>query len=197
MGDKRQLRIGTGGIVLGAVVVLAALGVTAAISFTAGSDSGTADAVRHFESRVFPSPSPTSAAETTSMQPFHTNHIFSANPYEAVRFVYHNIAQGFVDDACGRFSEDVQDKFAQDVGQMDCRAAVEALHEQVTSQNDYAESLPSYVSGPAPASVVTIDSCTFDIEGGPALGFFQVAQVDKGQWLITGHSPGPEKCLPH
>lgn len=196
MGDKRQLRNGTGGIVVGAVVVLAALSITAAVSFTAGNDSGTADAVRHFESRVFPSPSPTSAAQTTPVQPFHTKHIFSVNPNEAVRSVYQNIAQGSVDDACGRFREDVQDKFAQDVGQADCRAAVEALHEQVTSLNDYAESLPSYVSGPAPAGVVTIDSCMFDVEGGPALGVFQLTQVDKGQWLITGHSPGPEKCLP-
>ncbi|WP_406640503.1 hypothetical protein [Amycolatopsis sp. WGS_07] len=82
---------------------------------------------------------------------YHTNHIFSTNPNEAVRFVYHNIAQGRVDDACGRFREDVQDKFAKDTtGQPDCKVAVEKLHAQVKNVNDYAESLPSYVSGPTP-----------------------------------------------
>ncbi|WP_409183512.1 hypothetical protein F9C11_03675 [Amycolatopsis sp. VS8301801F10] len=128
---------------------------------------------------------------------YHTNHIFSTNPNEAVRFVYHNIAQGRVDDACGRFREDIQDKFAKDTtGQPDCKVAVEKLHAQVKNVNDYAESLPSYVSGPTPPPVVKIDSCSFTVSGGPALGVFEVTKVDKGQWLITGHSSGPEKCPP-
>ncbi|WP_406640501.1 hypothetical protein [Amycolatopsis sp. WGS_07] len=41
---------------------------------------------------------------------------------------------------------------------------------------------------------MTIDSCTFKVSGGPALGVFQVTKVDKGQWLITGHTTGPDKC---
>ncbi|MGW4397512.1 hypothetical protein ACWEHA_19695 [Amycolatopsis nivea] len=128
---------------------------------------------------------------------YHTNHIFSTNPNEAVRFVYHNIAQGRVADACGRFREDIQDKFAKDTtGQPDCKVAVEKLHAQVKNVNDYAESLPSYVSGPTPPPVVKIDSCSFSVSGGPALGVFEVTKVDKGQWLITGHSSGPEKCPP-
>ncbi|PKV92150.1 hypothetical protein ATK30_2941 [Amycolatopsis echigonensis] len=147
--------------------------------------------------QIFPSNEGKSSAQIAAEGggTYHTNHIFSTNPNEAVRFVYHNIAQGRVDDACGRFREDIQDKFAKDTtGQPDCKVAVEKLHAQVKNMNDYAESLPSYVSGPTPPPVVTIDSCTFSVQGGPALGVFQVTKVDKGQWLITGHSPGPEKC---
>jgi hypothetical protein len=137
---------------------------------------------------------------------YHTNHVFSTNPYEAVRFVYHNIAQGRVADACGRFQNegqrDIQTQFAQDIAQTfrqntaqtDCKKAVEFLATQVTNKNDYAESLPSSVSEPLPGDTVTIDSCTFTISGGPALGVFTVSKVEKGQWLITGHAIGPAKC---
>jgi hypothetical protein len=137
---------------------------------------------------------------------YHTNHLFSTNPYEAVRFVYHNIAQGRVADACGRFQNegqrDIQTQFAQDIAQTfrqnaaqtDCKKAVEFLATQVTNKNDYAESLPSYVSEPVPGDIVTIDSCTFAVQGGPALGVFTVSKVEKGQWLITGHAIGPTKC---
>jgi len=133
---------------------------------------------------------------------YHTNHVFSKNPYEAVRFVYQDIAQGSVDDACGRFAYDaakgvdIQSKFAQDLGQNDCRQAVLAVHSQVQpkDRNDYAESVPSYVSDPLPGDVVTNDSCSFSITGGPALGVFTVSKVELGQWLITGHAPGPAKC---
>lgn len=137
---------------------------------------------------------------------YHTNHVFSTNPYEAVRMVYHNVAQGRVDDACGRFrnegQQDIQTRFAQDIAQTfrqnaaqtDCKKAVEFLATQVTNKNDYAESLPSSVSAPLPGDTVTIDSCTFPVTGGPALGVFTVSKVEKGQWLITGHAIGPAKC---
>jgi len=133
---------------------------------------------------------------------YHTNHIFSKNPYEAVRFVYQDIAQGSFEDACGRFQYDptknidIQSKFAADLGQSDCRAAVQAINAQVTNKNSYAESLPSYISEPLTGDVVTIDSCTFPIQGGPALGVFTVTKVELGQWLITGHTAGPAKCPP-
>ncbi|WP_410656629.1 hypothetical protein [Amycolatopsis sp. lyj-112] len=127
---------------------------------------------------------------------YRTNHVFSTSPYEAVRFVYHNVAQGRVDDACGRFEENIQTTFALDLGYEDCRLAVEGLHAQVTKKNDYAESLPSYTSVPVEGTTLTIDSCTYAVKGGPALGTFTVTQVDKGQWLITRHAPGPKICPP-
>ncbi|WP_326956096.1 hypothetical protein [Amycolatopsis sp. NBC_01286] len=156
----------------------------------------------------FPSDAGKSSAELAQEGggTYHTNHIYSTNPYEAVRFVYHNIAQGRVDDACGRFQNegqhDIQTQFAQDIAQTfrqnaaqtDCKKAVEFLSSQVTNKNDYAESLPSYISEPLPGNTVTIDSCTFDIKAGPALGVFTVTKVEKDQWLITGHAIGPAKC---
>ncbi len=131
----------------------------------------------------------------------HTNHVYSKNPYEAIRMLYQNVAQNVIEDACGRFQaddgKDIQSKFAQDVGQPDCRAAVEALHAKVTSVRAYGEeSIPSYISGQPQSGTITIDSCQFAINGGPALGVFKVTQVEFGQWLITDHSPGPEKCTP-
>lgn len=131
---------------------------------------------------------------------YHANKILSTQPFEAVRTVYDAIAQkdpnpeDMAARACGRFREDIQQKFAADLGFTDCHAAVLALHAQITNVNSYAESIPSYRSGQQ-GDTVRIDSCSFSISGGPALGVFTVTKVDKGQWLITGHEPGPTTCV--
>ncbi|WP_410639689.1 hypothetical protein [Amycolatopsis sp. lyj-346] len=127
---------------------------------------------------------------------YHTNHILSTSPYEAVRQVYDAVAQNLVPQACGRMREDVQQKFAQDLGYADCQVAVHELNRQVKSKNDYAESMPSYVSQPIPGDTFTISSCQFGIRGGPALGAFTVQKVEKGQWLITAHTNEPTPCPP-
>ncbi len=125
---------------------------------------------------------------------FHSNRILSTSPYEAVREVYDAVAQNLVPQACGRMRDDVQQKFAQDLGYADCQVAVHALSAKVTSKNDYAESMPSYVSEPIPGDTFTISSCKFGIRGGPALGAFTVAKVEKGQWLIVAHVTEPNPC---
>ncbi|MGV9361118.1 hypothetical protein [Amycolatopsis sp. NPDC003731] len=127
---------------------------------------------------------------------YHANHILSTSPYEAVRQVYDAVAQNLVPQACGRMREDVQQKFAQDLGYADCQVAVRELNRQVQNKNDYAESMPSYVSEPIPGDSFTISSCQFGIRGGPALGAFTVQKVEKGQWLITGHTNEPTPCPP-
>jgi hypothetical protein len=127
---------------------------------------------------------------------YHTNHILSTSPYEAVREVYDAVAQNLVPQACGRMREDVQQKFAQDLGYADCQVAVHELNRQVKSKNDYAESMPSYVSEPIPGDSFTISSCKFGIRGGPALGAFTVQKVEKSQWLITAHTNEPTPCPP-
>ncbi|SEB29949.1 hypothetical protein SAMN04489727_0240 [Amycolatopsis tolypomycina] len=127
---------------------------------------------------------------------YHTNHILSTSPYEAVRSVYDAVAQNLVPQGCGRMREDVQQKFAQDLGYADCQVAVHELNRQVKSKNDYAESMPSYVSEPIPGDSFTISSCRFGIRGGPALGAFTVQKVEKSQWLITGHTNEPTPCPP-
>jgi hypothetical protein len=125
---------------------------------------------------------------------YQTNHILSTSPYEAVREVYDAVAQNLVPQACGRMDEPIQQKFAQDLGYADCQVAVHELNRKVTSKNDYAESMPSYVSEPLPGDRFTISSCRFGIKGGPALGAFTVQKVEKSQWLIVAHTNEPTPC---
>ncbi|KAA9162998.1 hypothetical protein FPZ12_010530 [Amycolatopsis acidicola] len=149
----------------------------------------------------FPSQDDDRPASETGGGTYHTNKILSTQPYEAVRSVYDAIAQkdpnpeDMAVRACGRFREDIQQKFGQDLGYADCRQAVLAIHAQVTNVNDYLESIPSHVTENYGDTVV-VDSCRFTISGGPALGVFTVTKVEKGQWLITGHEPGPKTCAP-
>lgn len=132
---------------------------------------------------------------------YHATELLADNPYAAVRSVYDAIAQADpdtgmpdADKACGRFDEAAQQRFAENLGFDDCRRAVNALHEQVTHVNDYAESV--YPRGYLPTSTTErIDSCSFTISGGPALGVFTVEKLaHEGQWLITGHETGPDTC---
>ncbi|GAA1207003.1 hypothetical protein [Prauserella alba] len=131
---------------------------------------------------------------------YHATELLADNPYAAVRSVYDAIAQADpdtglpdADKACGRFDEATQQRFADNLGSGDCRQAVNALHKQVTHVNDYAESI--YPRGYLPTSTTErIDSCSFTVSGGPALGVFTVEKVEHDQWLITGHEPGPETC---
>ncbi|MFC4001592.1 hypothetical protein ACFS2C_00645 [Prauserella oleivorans] len=150
----------------------------------------------------------TEAAAKLGGGTYHTNEILSDQPHEAVRGVYDAIAQvdpsngePLVAQACGRFDRATQQQFARNLGYGDCRQAVLALNKQVTHVNDYAESIyPRRYDQYSPsdqhaAGTVRIDSCEFPIKGGPALGTFTVTEQDfAGQWLITGHEPGPKTC---
>jgi hypothetical protein len=126
---------------------------------------------------------------------YHTNQVLSTDPYDAVAKVYKGVAAGLPVDACGRFSTAVQAKFATDMGYADgnCQTAVLGLRPQVTDPDAYYESISNVSSTPQTATM-TINSCDFSIQGGPALGTFIVTKVDLGQWLITGHTPGPTQC---
>ncbi|HVV14329.1 hypothetical protein [Amycolatopsis sp.] len=165
--------------VLSALIFIAVLGIAGKLLYD------------HF----FPSQDDDRPASETGGGTYHANKILSTEPYEAVRKVYQQIAQGRPDLACGYFDIPVQQKFATDLGYADCQQAVLDLKTQVTSVNDYAESLPSNVTENYGDTVV-VDSCRFTISGGPALGVFTVTKVEKGQWLITGHEPGPKTCAP-
>ncbi|WP_410619411.1 hypothetical protein [Amycolatopsis sp. cmx-8-4] len=192
VGDKRTVRISTGGIIMGVVALVAVLGTATAISYNIGGNDGAAEAVQHFESRLFPGSKETTVVGDGGS--YHTNRILSTNPNEAVREVYDAIAQDLVPQACGRMRDDVQTAFAADLGFPSCEAAIAALSRQVTSKNDYAESMPSYVNEPPPGGTITINSCDYMIRGGPALGVFSLTRVEGSQWLITGHSAGPVRC---
>ncbi|SDY62527.1 hypothetical protein SAMN05421504_106169 [Amycolatopsis xylanica] len=133
---------------------------------------------------------------------YKTNQILTtASPYESVRRVYSGIAQhgpgkkSMVDYVCGLFDERTQQQFANDLGFPDCARAVEGLHAELQpgKADSYAESI-SQRSGWKPEPSIPVSSCAYSISGGPALGDFMVSQVQKGQWLITGHTPGPKVC---
>lgn len=128
--------------------------------------------------------------------------LFASSPYEAVRRIYDDVAQGVTDDICLRFDEAARGQFAANMGHETCSAAAADLHEQVTNVDAYAESLPSNVSNPGLGDQIDIDSCAVavapsGVRGGPALGTFTVTKLPEAegrQWLITGHIAGPEKC---
>ncbi len=128
------------------------------------------------------------------------NLILDTNPYEAVRKIYHHIANGengVPEQVCLRF-QDRGRKFAADMGYGDCTDAVRGLAAKVTDSNAYAESMPSYRSDSAPTDQIRISSCEDNvaggIEGGPALGAFTVTKIKgskNGQWIITDHENEP------
>ncbi|ETA66445.1 hypothetical protein AmyhaDRAFT_0200 [Haloechinothrix halophila YIM 93223] len=134
--------------------------------------------------------------------------LYASDPYEAVRRVYDHIAQTDpdtgkpeVEKVCLRFDEVARVRFASDLGYASCEQAVLGINAEITHVNDYAESMPSWVSDPVTTDSVRISSCADSlggtIIGGPALGTFIVTKIPdaKGeQWLITGHEPGPRSC---
>jgi hypothetical protein len=129
------------------------------------------------------------------------NLILPTDPYEAVRMIYHQIANGdgVAEQVCPRFKDDGK-KFATDMGYDNCADAVNGLAPQVTDANAYAESMPSYKTtfSPQNADTIRISSCEDSrngrIEGGPPLGAFTVEKIkgSKGdQWIITDHENEP------
>lgn len=126
---------------------------------------------------------------------YHDTVLLKTKPYEAVRSVYDAIAQGKTQHfSCGRFKGDARQTFARNLGYPNCAQAAQQLHDRVDDANDYAESIPSSPSKPIKGETVTISSCDFDITGGPALGTFTLTEIEHGQWIITGHEKGPERC---
>jgi hypothetical protein len=179
-----------GGKVLGWVIVLLLIAIAATWAY------------RHF----FPSDAGKSSAQIAAEGggTYHTNQILTtASPYESVRRVYDGIAQhgpgqrSMVDHVCGLFDQAGQQQFAADLGYPTCAAAVPGIHDKMDkspgSVDAYAESIDKH-SGWPPGDTVQVNSCAFTITGGPALGDFAVKQVEKGQWLIVGHSRGPSTC---
>jgi hypothetical protein len=130
------------------------------------------------------------------------NLILDTNPYEAVRKIYHHIAngaQGVPEQVCLRF-QDKGKKFASDMGYDNCTDAVHGLAAEVTDADAFAESMPSYKTtfDPRTHDEVRISSCEDNIrggiQGGPPLGAFTVKKIkgsQSGQWIITDHATEP------
>lgn len=128
------------------------------------------------------------------------NLVLETDPYEAVRKIYHHIANGedgVPEQVCLRF-QDRGEKFAADLGYGDCTQAVRGLAAKVTDSNAYAESMPSYTTKTVPGNEIRISSCEDNvrggIQGGPPLGAFTVKKIEGskgGQWIITDHENEP------
>jgi hypothetical protein len=137
---------------------------------------------------------------------------WASDPYEAVRRVYHDIAQGDVEYACLRFAGKSREQFAENMRYPSCEEAVRAISAEVRAgngANSYAESIPSSTPGERyaelskvePGETLTVDSCeaaTGDgIQGGPVLGTFVVTRLPEAygvQWTVTEHRAQPRKC---
>jgi hypothetical protein len=134
------------------------------------------------------------------------NLILPKDPHEAVRMIYHQIANGngVPEQVCSIRFKDKGKQFAADMGYDSCKAAVLGLHAQVTNRDDYAESMPSYTStfNPSTHDTIRISSCADSrggIKGGPALGAFTVEKLAGsrgGQWQIVDHENEPSCTAP-
>lgn len=137
----------------------------------------------------------TAPASPATSRPSLDSALLAYRPAEAVRGVYDALAKG-TDPiyVCGRFTQHSRHAFAVHLGYPDCRTAARALAKRVTDAAAYASSIPSALDRNVSGDRVTIRSCHFGVQGGPALGTFVVTQVSGNQWLITGHQDGPQTC---
>jgi hypothetical protein len=123
---------------------------------------------------------------------YHTNHILKDNPYDAVRQVYRRIADNSPAFACGAFTDEAAQQFAEHFDAADCPVVVAKLNRKVDtspgSLNAYAEPDFHGRMGTVPTEdSITISSCEIGVTAGPRLGSFTVSRVEMGQWIITGH----------
>lgn len=126
---------------------------------------------------------------------YHTNQILSTDPQEAVRKVYRGVGNNNAEQACGRFEDSVQQEFAENFGADNCGQAIAQLHGDVENLTDYVEPDFPPESNAAPfTGTARISSCAMDVTDGPRLGLFSLTEVEKGQWLITGHEAEADPC---
>jgi hypothetical protein len=185
---------GHGGIIVGVVALLVVAVVVVVYGLNSGGSSD--EVAGKIVSSLFPKPSGESSEDLARQGGggYHTNSILPTDPYFAVTAVYTDIAQNLPDHACARMREDAQSAFAADENASTCTVAASALARQVTAKNAYVESIKRPAGVESLPTTITINSCDSEITGGPALGVFILTKVERGQWLITGHSPGPAHC---
>jgi hypothetical protein len=118
------------------------------------------------------------------------------NPKDAVALVYRDVgmaastpdsADVYAKNACLTFTEQAARKFGAQHGGT-CEKAIRSI--KVGDPGSYSDvslaALPR-VAGNARSTV--IDSCKFDVSGGPRLGAFTLAVADGDKWLITDVAP--------
>ena len=110
------------------------------------------------------------------------------DPYDTVRGVYRGVATNAPDEVCSRFTPEAARQFAGAFEAESCTTVVILLyHGRVADPRAYANtSLGSFTADDGETRA-EIDSCEFEIEGGPPLGVFELTADESGAWLITGH----------
>lgn len=127
------------------------------------------------------------AGSGTGGAPPNSTPITSTNPKAAIRGVYNYVAHK-PDTACALFDDSGKSAFAYAYGVPTCEEAARRAHSQVTAPGPYAN--PKF--GPEaikelPDEVV-VDSCLAEIQGGPALGTFQLGRASDGGWIINNYA---------
>lgn len=152
---------------------------TAVLALSAGCVESTA-----------PPPGPTS--ETVRPPPTGGGGVSDTDPYDTVRGVYRGVATNAPDEVCSRFTEEAARQFAGAFQAESCTTVVILLyHGRVADPQAYANtSLGSFTADDGETHA-EIDSCEFDVEGGPRLGVFELTGDESGTWLITGHRMPP------
>lgn len=119
------------------------------------------------------------------------------SPKDAIAQVYRNIGSAAADpsaagtyakNACLIFTEPAARKFGRQLGAPSCQQAFG--HTKVSDPDSYEQvSLAELPQVPDNAKTTTIDSCSFEVTGGPRLGKFTLRLGSSGKWLISDVRP--------
>ena len=124
-------------------------------------------------------------ATTTSRQ---AGVVLDTDPYDAVRNVYRGVAGKLPDEVCARFTPEAATQFAGHFEAESCTTVVILLyHGLVADPAAYADTSLGYFTANDGDTHAEIDSCEFEVRGGPHLGVFVLDRAPSGAWLITAH----------
>lgn len=133
-------------------------------------------------------PPPRPVSSDLRPPPDHGGPVSDTDPYDTVRGVYRGVAANAPDEVCSRFTPEAARQFAGAFEAESCTIVVTLLyHGRVADPQAYANtSLGSFTADDGQTRA-EIDSCEFDVRGGPRLGVFELTADRSGAWLVTGH----------
>lgn len=114
--------------------------------------------------------------------------VLDTDPYDTVRNVYRGVAGNVPDEVCARFTPDAARQFAGHFEAESCTTVVVLLHHGLVADPEaYADTSLGHFTANDGDTHAEIDSCEFDVRGGPPLGVFTVDRGRSGTWVITAH----------
>lgn len=148
------------------------------LTLSAGCVGGSADAP---STRIAPTSTTTAGGTPDVVAP-------DTDPYDTVRNVYRGVAANLPEEVCARFTADAASQFAGQWEAESCTTLVTLLHHgRVADHEAYANTTFGYFTAGDGDTHAEIDSCEFEVRGGPHLGVFVLDRDDSGAWLITTH----------